>query len=149
MKIMSFDPGLTTGVAVLTHPDDIRLFEIHVPLSEHQCREKHLYRVWEHLMDWERPDEVVYEDFTYQHRTTVELFPVQVIGVINLYGQITRVPIFSETASAAKRFWTDYKLKAIGRWVPGKDHAMDALRHLLYHEAIRKKNQRWLEGLRS
>lgn len=142
--IVAFDPGLTTGIAVLTPNNKIRIYEINVPYSEYQCKAKHLYSVWEYLFNLQPITGIVYEDFTYQHRTTVELFPVQVIGVLELYARIANVPIFSETASAAKKFWTDTKIKALGEWVPGMPHGMDALRHLLYHLALRNKEQEWI-----
>lgn len=35
-----------------------------------------------------------------------------------------------------KRWATDAKLRRAGWWVPGQDHARDALRHLMYYRAV-------------
>jgi len=39
----------------------------------------------------------------------------------------------SQTASAAKTTVTDSRLKSAKLWIPGKDHARDAIRHLVYY----------------
>ena len=76
-------------------------------------------------------------------RTNIELTSKEYIGVVKLYGQ--QHPLTSvvfQTAGAAKGFIPDKprngleanaKLKIMGLYVPAHKHAMDAMRHLIYH----------------
>jgi hypothetical protein len=99
------------------------------------------------LRDYE-PDVVVYERFVYQKRDKVELWPVQVIGIINYWCWINnRVP-YVQTPAQAKNLWPDEKLKKLGLWIEGQPHAMDATRHMLYHLVVSKGDRSWLENLR-
>ena len=134
-KIMAFDPGFTTGVAV--HEDGmLTLMQI-----------KGLKTVWDVLFTGE-PDMIVYESFLYQRRDKVDLRPVEAIGVIKLYSELQTVPILSQTPAQGKRFWTDKKIKQLDLWEPGEPHAMDALRHLLYFQAFKLNDKTLLERLK-
>jgi hypothetical protein len=44
-----------------------------------------------------------------------------------------------QTAGAGKGFVSDEKLKIMDMWVPGKKHAMDARRHLIYYMVNKQK----------
>lgn len=135
-KIMAFDPGFTTGVAI---QDERNLTLLQV---------KGLSNVWG-LLQTGVPDMIVYESFLYQRRDKVDLRPVEAIGVIKLYAEQLMVPILSQTPAQGKRFWTDEKIKKLDLWVPGEPHAMDALRHLLYYQAFKLNDQSLLERLKA
>ena len=144
MRVLAFDPGGTTGVALYTENQ----------LQAWQVTE--LYEVYDILREW-RPDEVVFERFVYQRRDKVDLTPVEVIGVIKLFcdqGHRSHDMDWhiedphAQTPSQAKNLWTDSKLKKLGLWQPGKPHAMDAVRHMMYFLVVTKGQREWLEGLR-
>lgn len=152
MRILALDPGVTTGFAVATgvishHKPPGASFSIigDTAITTWQ-RKDDVNGIWDTLNYW-GPSSVVYEKFTppaaTRHR--VELFPVQVIGVARLFCQMVGIPEYSHTASQAKRFWTDTKIKRLGLWVPSQGHGMDALRHLLYHMAITLGDKSWIE----
>lgn len=63
----------------------------------------------------------------------VELMSREYIGVLRLYCDLYNVPSHHRTASSAKLFITDEKIKQLGLWLPGKahEHEMDGTRHLL------------------
>lgn len=129
MKIMAFDPGATTGVAIYKDGDSwvstsYRTFEL-----------TGLLPVWDQLHTT-RPDRIVCESFLYQRRDKVVLRPVEVIGVIRLYSILESVPMIEQTPAHGKRFWTDDKIKKVGLWATGQTHGMDALRHLLYYQTF-------------
>jgi len=146
MKIMAFDPGVTTGIAIYDSksPDEFTTGE-----ATSAFQPENLFLIWNEL-DQQEPDRVVYEKFTppaaTRHR--VELFPVQVIGVIRLYAHLNVVDEYSHTASMAKGFWTDEKIKRLDLWVPSQGHGMDALRHLLYHITVTMNDRTWVEKIR-
>ena len=140
-KIIAFDPGRTTGVAIFNRqpgPNNPYLTIAQI---------RNLAPVW-YLLHREAPELIVYESFLYQRRDKVDLTPVEVIGVIKLYANETGTEIVSQTPAMGKRFWTDDKIKKLDLWEPGAKHAMDALRHLLYYRTFALKEQELLERLK-
>lgn len=135
--IIALDPGITTGIATLIGTDIIITKQLG---PSHAGSYEFLQKA--------SPKEVVYESFIYQRRNKVELYPVEVIGVIKLYGEIYDIPLFVQSASQAKGFITDDKIKKMGLWVRGQKHGMDALRHLLYHLIVTKGDKTWLDPLK-
>ncbi len=135
MRIMAFDPGGTTGVAVLVK-NDIRTWQI-----------KDLLPVWG-LLQQVSPHTVVCESFHYQRRDKVDLTPVEVIGVIRLWCDTYAVPLIEQTPATGKKFWSNDKLKKTGLWSTTDKHAMDALRHLLYYITFEVKDLTWIQMLK-
>src|ERR1043166_6862828 len=123
--ILAFDPGITTGYAMLNG----EIYEFgHLP--------DRLAGIF-NFLNVRRPDELLYEDF--KHRPQMmkaELHSVKVIAIIELWSDLHNVPIKNKPLPArAKAFWTDKKIKALDLWYPGERHAMDALRVLLTHKS--------------
>lgn len=119
MKILSADPGITTGVLV----DDggsLSYWQI-------DCRS---LLGWHNFVVGVKPDLIIYEKFHYRpNLMKAELYSMQVIGVLRLYAEKHDVPIpFTPIPAEAKKFWDDEKIKKLGLWKPGQGHAMDALR---------------------
>jgi hypothetical protein len=124
MRVMAFDPGVTTGVALV---EDERY-------TVYQVDSRNLDTIWTEL-DTQRPTEVAYEDF--KHRPTMlsaELYSLQVIGVIRLWCSES-IECRAYLPARVKAFWDNAKVKKLGLWKPGQPHAMDALRVLLTHKA--------------
>jgi hypothetical protein len=136
MRIVALDPGGTTGVVAYEPGKDLR--------TEHLAS---AIEVWAYLNKL-YPTRVVFERFAYQRRDKVDLTPVEVIGVIKLWCDINDVPYTIQTPSQAKNLWTDGKLKQLGLWEPGKNHAMDAVRHLMYYLIVTKGDRSWLQKLK-
>lgn len=132
--IIGFDPGVTTGVALVnTQTDKYGFYQIGDSLRG----------VYDFLDDY-NPNEVVFEMFKHRpgqgHAVTYSL---QVIGVIRLWCEQNKVLPESYVPSETKKFWTDEKIRALGLWkgggtfvppTPGSNHAMDALRCLLRYQ---------------
>ncbi len=137
IKILALDPGVTTGFAALGLNDAVKADQV-------RCDHRAFY---DFLVGY-NPDTIVFERFVYQRRDKVELWPVEVIGVIRLYAEQFEVPLFAQTPSQAKNLWTDEKLRKIGLYHTGLVHGMDAVRHLLYHLVVTKGDRTWLENLR-
>jgi hypothetical protein len=132
MLIVALDPGGTTGVA--TYESANQTWE------RLQLERDHHEQLYDLLVDWE-PDVIVCERFLYQRReinkgVSLRLDSVEYIGVTRLYCKEHNVELVMQTASQAKGLWTDIKLKKVGLWIPGKVHAMDATRHLLYYITV-------------
>lgn len=76
---------------------------------------------------------MVYESFQFRSGLPkAVLTPVEVIGVVKEWARQKDWALVSQTPAEGKFFFTDDRLKAMQLWKPGKPHAMDALRHLLY-----------------
>jgi hypothetical protein len=135
LRIISLDPGTTTGVVKYVRADDKENY-----YPEQIGPEEHHKRLYDMLVEF-RPAHVVYEQFEFRPnpgRKLVVLDSREYIGIIKLYSQteLRSVTIKSQTASQAKAFWTDDKIKTLALWTPGKKHAMDAMRHILYYQTF-------------
>lgn len=56
---------------------------------------------------------------------------LEVIGVLKYLARRKGAQFEMQTPAAAKNFCTDAQIKRLGLWQPGKDHARDAIRHLV------------------
>ena len=157
-SIFSADPGGTTGVATATwepsSPDERLTSVEQIKFRQWQLDDQpHHLHLWLTLAAGDYT-EVVWESFEFrQHvyfdeddipharHTKVELISKEYIGVLELWCQLHNIPKHSRTASSAKRFITDEKIKQLGLWLPGMPHAMDATRPLLHYMVVKKKIQ--------
>jgi len=135
--IIALDPGITTGVAILDGFREIKTDQV-----------KYSHRDFVNYLASLDLTEIVYESFVYQRRNKVELYPVEVIGVIKLFATQRDIPLYVQSASQAKNFITDDKIKKMALWEKGQVHGMDALRHLLYHQIVVKGDRTWLSVLK-
>lgn len=126
MKMLSADPGETTGFAI----KDTGGF-----YSVWQVDSRSIAAIWQFLHDIQ-PDVILYEQFHYRpNMMKASLYSVQVIGVLRLYAETYNIPIpFTPNPDEAKAFWTDDKIKKLALWSQGKIHAMDALRVMMTYE---------------
>jgi hypothetical protein len=82
-----------------------------------------------------QPDVIVYERFDYRNRARkgLELISRELIGVAELYTQQhPQVILHKQTASSVMSYYNDNRLRLDLVYKPGKEHANDAVRHLLY-----------------
>lgn len=128
MRVVALDPGVTTGIAEGTISNDGQLV---FQADQAQISLKFL---WEYLHRV-KPDFIIYEIFAFRQgkqRGNLELFSRNVIGVIQLYAELTDIHISSQMAAQAKEFMSNDRLKEEQAWLKGKEHARDAIKHLLY-----------------
>lgn len=137
-KLLAIDPGLTCGYAIFDtdpDPDD-------PPYEAAQCMDHQVY--W--LLNAHEPDVVICERFSLRQAKPTDLTPVEVIGVVKDWCYRTETELVMQTASQAKHFWTNGRLKTQGIYLRGKGHANDAMRHLLYYILFTLKRDDWLPG---
>lgn len=163
--IFAADPGGTSGIATAqwepSGPDDQLTSIDQIKFNRWSMGpEPHHVELWSHLDEVHNHidpyTEIVWESFEFrQHFFTdaegkpiakmkVELISREYIGILLLFCELFGVPYHHRTASSAKRFITDEKIKQLGLWIPGKahEHEMDGTRHLLRYMTIAKKIQR-------
>lgn len=171
--VMSLDPGGTTGWAwfyAFNNPKYLKVKCGQISGRHHLDLIKMLDDKVESI-EWPPDDktgmygayaELVCESFEFrQHRgefnqDKIDLSSKEYIGVVELYSQMTGVPVTYQTASVAKHFISDDKLRRLGWYdlTKGMVHARDALRHLLYYLIVAKKVREpftdvWLEKVKN
>lgn len=148
LKVIAFDPGVTTGHATGVIEDG----KLGVVSGQDRFNELQLYL----QLKLVKPDIIVFERFEYRSQRAynvdnAELFSRNLIGILNLYSQeregagtllegyYAQMPATvlgkkktPATVLGKKNYWTDEKLKAARVYKVGNPHANDAMRHLLY-----------------
>jgi hypothetical protein len=136
-KIVGIDPGGTTGLVIYDHNE--KSWKGMELVGEH-------YQALHNTLHDAEPDVIVCERFDYRPKQgSVDLDPVEYIGVIKLYCQQFNVPAhYQDQLKGHKGLWTNDKLKVLGLYVPGKGHAMDAMRQVLYYLTVARNNMYWV-----
>ena len=126
--VVAVDPGKVTGIAVWD-PAELgnRPGAYEVP-----SRVK-VYRVFDDIVSWGRPGTVVIERFTIKPGVVNTNQPdaLMIIGAIESTATRVGWPVEFQLPAAAMSWATNERLRRVGWWVRGKEHANDALRHLL------------------
>lgn len=135
--ILALDPGGTTGLAWM-HGTNGAVRTMQMGPDEHHEELWNFMRVY-------TPTAIVCESFTYRNGLAkADLIPCEYIGLVKLYAEKYCVPLYMQTPSMAKKFFSDDKLKAADLWITGKQHARDAVRHLMYYVTFTLKSERFL-----
>ena len=132
MKVISLDPGRTTGYSVgVTHDDS----EFEFISKQAKLTHGELFSLLSH----ENPHRIVCESFDFRNgvRTGTDLIPAELIGVVHLFALDAEIPLDFQNASthgAGGKYgrFNNSNLQRWGIYLPGKPHAMDSLRILLY-----------------
>ena len=131
MNVLSLDPGITTGYAI----GMIEKGEMHVISGEAKWNHAEIYR---NLLEDLKPSYIICERFEHRHgnrgRHGVELFPREIIGVVQLYAQMNGAEIRLQMPmkSSPTTYFNDERLKELAVFKSGRGHANDAVRHLLF-----------------
>ena len=128
MRLLALDPGRTVGWAA---------FDKGASGERYHSGQVKDDQVW-HLLESSKLnlkglDLLIVESFKYRQLPKADLTPVEVIGIVKEWARQFQVDVTWQTPSQAKFFFTDDRIKKLGLYQPGKPHAMDAMRHLLYY----------------
>lgn len=137
MIVLALDPGKTTGWAgAWLNEGDICIKAGQADYSPAQ--------LWA-LLSSIRPDHLVCESFEYRNkaRPGLELFSRNLMGVCELWQDVSHCHYRTQSPSEAMAFFSDPRLKKGGHYTVGQDHARDATRHLLYYLTFKKGSQLW------
>lgn len=143
MKIVGLDPGGTTGYCVYyTETQEVAQDEIK--------RKDHHWNLYKTLR-LDNPDVIVCEQFDYRpNQKVADLHAVEYIGVVKLYCDVYDYVelVFQTQLKGHRGLWTNDKLEAVGLYVPGMPHAMDATRQVLYYVTVMMKDHYWVNKYR-
>ena len=137
MRILTIDPGLTTGLAYANFEDG----SLPVPFTDMPHGFEAAVNAFNDFLDSEMPtyrypDLVVIEKFTINAQTAKKStagsnLAIELIGAAKYLAYMINIPVEEQSPADAKNFATDAKLRRIKWHRPGPDHQNDALRHLL------------------
>jgi hypothetical protein len=136
---MAFDPGGTTGVAVVQ--SEAKPWEIY---ALHLGGQHHL-ELWRLLVEY-KPSIVICETFENRAHGPALLESREYIGVVKMYLQATGTDGEWQSSSTGKQFWDDVKMKEAGLYVAGLRHARDAIRHYAYWRMFKKNDKSLFQG---
>lgn len=133
MKVISIDPGVTTGFcyAEITPKEKMEFFP--------SQNVDDVDDLWRRLVRFE-PRYIVMESFEFRQgkqHSGINLFPKELIGVTRLYSLLASQAcgLYMQTASQGKGYYNDKKLSDHGFIKRGDKthlgHGLDATRHLL------------------
>lgn len=134
-KLIAVDPGLTTGVAMWDPEVEQRPTAVQYDVSG-----MHAFIHTTCMQGYDVYD-IVCESFTISERTmkmTRQTWSLELIGALKYVSEIRGHTFTLQTPAAAKRFADNTRLRQIGWYVPGRDHANDALRHLFLYAVMKK-----------
>lgn len=128
-KILSIDPGGTTGIAIVSFSETI---EPVVSLYEEVPNGLEGFIDWykenKDILKW---DIIVCETFTLRQNVKFpDLSPVYIIGALEAFESPNKI-IWQSPAQ--KSLCNDARLKTMRMHVPGKGHANDAIRHAIIY----------------
>lgn len=131
ITMLALDPGVTTGYAFGTLSESGSGLELSI--GQHVLEVDAMYE----FLEDKNPHYTICEDFEYRRRQrdNLELFSVQLIGVIRLWHmrhRATDPQLFMQKASQGKGYYSDEMLKRYGVYEKGIPHGRDATRHLLH-----------------
>lgn len=123
--VLALDPGRTTGYALAIGEP-----ELHIAYGETRFNNIELYDWLHHI----KPAYIICESFDYRRLKDADLYPCELIGVMNLFRQQEDVPTYMQKPSIQGKdaYWTDGKLKELEIYKAGTEHGRSALKHLLY-----------------
>lgn len=129
-NLLSLDPGRTTGYCLAR----MNVGTCELAYNEAQLSPADLLLT---LQDIE-PEAIIYEDFNFRNRQKqrdkVDLFSVQLIGVIEAYASLNpSTGLKKQTPAQGKGHYNDDALKRLGLYQQGTVHGRDAARHMLQY----------------
>lgn len=138
--IWSFDPGLATGWSHLTFEDGV--------LWRKECGETDHFGLGDMLQEmephWWTPDRslpsesvFVSESFTITQKKSPAPWSLESIGLIRYWAHKYNIPFELVAPSQHKGLISDSTIKRADLWVPGKGHAMDAVRVGLFYAVVK------------
>lgn len=130
MRVLSFDPGHTTGWAVFDKGPDNK---------SHELVNRGVIKDWHgiaELIETYGPDIITYEIFRLyswkaNQKSWDTFLEVEVIGVIRYLAEVYRLPIIGQTPADGKHFYNDVKLKKMELY-QSITHINDATGHALF-----------------
>lgn len=135
MRVMAIDPGPSTGIALWDTDDELPWA---TTLQRHEAEDFIVEKIAKQAVHL-----VICEEFVITAGTAKKgrmgSESIEMIGVVKYFCRECDVELKFGRPSDAMKFATNEKLKRIGWYQTGPEHARDALRHLLTWAALNRK----------
>ena len=145
-KLLSIDPGHTTGWSIFENGDMTSCGQVDTVIDRRGNNEGTVdWRAVEKLVLFHNPTHVLYEDYrVYGHKldrhSNSQVLTIRIIGVIDYLARIhLGAEVTHQSASVAKGFCDDKKLKMWGLYTKGQRHSRDSIRHAVYYLLFNKE----------
>lgn len=129
-RLLSLDPGETTGWAVFEHGE--------LTAAGQALTMANGWTEIDRLFADIQPTMVIYENYrVYEHKLSrhanSEVYTLRLVGVIEYLCDVKhKIPYYNQMAHQAKGFVSDEKLKQWNYYKTGMKHGRDAIRHGCY-----------------
>lgn len=131
IRILSIDPGVTTGYALGVKENDKFYLAYDERIFNHNDFWQFLTKLHSH-----GGMHTICEDFEFRQgkqKDGLNLYPVELIGILRLFCSNDRwSPLWMQKAAQGKGYYDDSKLRGLGVYRKGFEHGRDAARHLLH-----------------
>jgi len=139
-KLLCLDPGKTTGWCLFEQGKLTRWGHVENCYDDNNIDVSGLTDLFQEI----QPDFILYEDYRIysnklERHSYSPVMTIRLLGVVETYCQMNKIPTHKQMATTAKNFCTDIKLEQWGFWQPGMRHARDAIRHGCYFLLFYKK----------
>lgn len=127
LAIAAFDPGRTTGYALCSLEDEA----LYIAYDEAEFTHDEL---WNFICYLDTGTTIICENFEFRQgaRTGLDLYPVELIGIIKLFADKYEYGLHMQSAATGKGYYSDALLKKHDLYRAGFEHGRDAARHLLH-----------------
>lgn len=140
IHLYAFDPGETTGWCHLSiHDGEVGIFNSGE--ADHNSIGNMLYDnlVLKTVISKKEIETVfIVEKFIMNAKITQSPWSLETTGLIRYFAGHYQVPLVTQSPSQAKNLIKNEVIQRAGLYVPGKGHAMDAVRHALYFLVVKK-----------
>jgi hypothetical protein len=141
MNALALDPGRTTGYAQGLIKDGVML----VVTGQRKMNQSEFM----FLLTESAPDYIICESFEFRHgihrHHGADMYSRELIGIVNLYVQMNvpnvELKMQQPMKDSPTTFFKNSRLKEMGIYKPGNDHANDAARHLCYWAKFKSGSQ--------
>lgn len=137
-RLLCLDPGHTTGWCVFEGIALVDWGQTDTVVNRVGNNEGDIdWEAFAWLLQHTKPDRIVCEDYrVYAHKlerhTNSRVLTIHIIGALEYYCAMHKIPLKFRLAASAKGFVTDEKLKAWNLYQKGQRHSRDSIRHGVY-----------------
>lgn len=140
--VWAFDPGETTGWCHISVHDDGEVGIFNCGEADHNQIGNMLYdnQALKAAINNQAVEMAfVVEKFVMNSKISQSPWSLETTGLIRYFGNHYHIPIHIQTPSQVKNLIKNDVIKRADLYVPGKPHAMDAVRHALFYLVTKKR----------
>lgn len=139
LKILTLDPGKTTGIAIFDAKFPLVSSGPHKLSTKQLGPDVHYKELWDFLSE-EMPDVIVCESFMFRQLDRINMQAPEYIGLTKTWCALALRPMYMQSPSQVKSFVPNRRLHDLNLYRTNMRHANDAIRHLVYFITVNMKD---------